>query len=228
MQWRDQLGALMLMAAGAALSLWLVGVAQLQAYPMVPAAVLLSGLFATAVLAVHIRNSRQRYCHWRQSSRQQRRQLRRIQQSIAELQRHDAETGLANRRCFQELLQQEWCRGARERSYLSLILVQLEIDSGEHLQDVARLLREQVRRPADLVARLETDTFALLLPATDGAAIALAEQIRTRLAMGAVVNVGFAATVPLRQQPVSSLLKAAHSALMCCVADSGRDLAVVN
>jgi diguanylate cyclase (GGDEF)-like protein len=102
----------------------------------------------------------------------------------------DGLTKLANRRRFDEYLQQEWQRLARERSPLSLILGDIDffkayndtyghLTGDECLRQVASAIQEAVKRPADLVARYGGEEFAVILPNTDAeGAIAVAELIR--------------------------------------------------
>ncbi|MBW4682693.1 MAG: diguanylate cyclase [Microcoleus vaginatus WJT46-NPBG5] len=105
----------------------------------------------------------------------------------------DELTGVANRRWFNEYLNQEWRRMARESSPLSLILCDLDYfkqynDSYGHLvgdfclQKVAQKISEALNRPADLVARYGGEEFVIILPNTpaDGA-LHIAEAIRNEV-----------------------------------------------
>jgi two-component system, chemotaxis family, response regulator WspR len=115
----------------------------------------------------------------------------------AELQRLstvDGLTGLANRRRFDEVLDQECRRARRENSPLALIMTDVDFfkkynDSYGHqggdecLRRVASVLAQAARRPADLAARYGGEEFALVLPHTtvEGAAI-VAEGLRAGVA----------------------------------------------
>ncbi|RMH77797.1 MAG: PAS domain S-box protein [Cyanobacteria bacterium J007] len=90
----------------------------------------------------------------------------------------DGLTQLANRRRFDEYLEQEWRRLAREREPLSLIMADIDFfksynDTYGHqagdecLKQVARTIAATVKRPADVVARYGGEEFAVILPKTN-------------------------------------------------------------
>ncbi|MGP1387397.1 MAG: diguanylate cyclase domain-containing protein [Thainema sp.] len=90
----------------------------------------------------------------------------------------DGLTQVANRFAFDQSLHNEWQRLSREQLPLSLILCDVDYfkaynDNYGHpagdkcLQEVAQVLMESVRRPADFVARYGGEEFAILLPNTD-------------------------------------------------------------
>lgn len=113
--------------------------------------------------------------------------LRESQQKLAmanvELQKLaalDALTGISNRRRFDETLVLEWQRGQRDKTPLSLLMVDVDFfkhynDSYGHpagdlaLKKVAAVLTENLKRPADLVTRYGGEEFAIILPETDSA-----------------------------------------------------------
>lgn len=111
---------------------------------------------------------------------------------VAELDRQsheDALTGLANRRAWDEALERECARSARDGSPLAVLLCDLDClkeinDRLGHpvgdtvLKTVGKLLRAR-SRDADLVARIGGDEFAVLSAGTDlGGGTELAEQLR--------------------------------------------------
>jgi diguanylate cyclase (GGDEF)-like protein len=92
--------------------------------------------------------------------------------------REDGLTGLANRRRFDEQLQNEWLRARREGQPLSLLMIDVDffklyndtyghLAGDECLRTIASLIRNAARRPADLCARYGGEEFAILLPNND-------------------------------------------------------------
>ncbi len=119
-----------------------------------------------------------------------------LQEANAKLERLvnlDGLTQLANRRCFDEYLEQEWQRLAREKQPLSLIMCDIDffknyndtyghIAGDDCLRKVSLLIKQSVRRPADLAARYGGEEFVLVLPNTDiEGSIQVAEVIRQKL-----------------------------------------------
>jgi diguanylate cyclase (GGDEF)-like protein len=101
----------------------------------------------------------------------------------------DPLTGIANRRAFEETLDQEWRRMMRHRTALSLLMIDVDYfkrfnDSNGHvagdqcLRRVAQTLARRARRAGEIAARYGGEEFAVLLPHTDiAAARRLAELI---------------------------------------------------
>jgi diguanylate cyclase (GGDEF)-like protein len=90
----------------------------------------------------------------------------------------DGLTQVANRRCFDGRLQEEWKRLAREQRPLSLILLDVDkfklyndyyghLGGDDCLITIAQTMQQVVHRPADLVARYGGEEFSVLLPNTD-------------------------------------------------------------
>ncbi len=107
-----------------------------------------------------------------------RNQLRQANAKLQRLSQRDSLTGLYNRRTFNELASNQWALSQRQRSSLSLIM--LDIDHfkqyNDHyghprgdacLQQVAEAMQGVLQRPTDLLARYGGEEFIALLPDTD-------------------------------------------------------------
>ncbi|HEX6736247.1 MAG TPA: diguanylate cyclase [Azonexus sp.] len=105
----------------------------------------------------------------------------------------DALTEVANRRRYDEALESEWRRCARNGAPLSLVILDVDhfkryndhlghAEGDRVLRRIAQALNSFVRRPGDLVARYGGEEFALLLPNVDArAGIELAHEIRSQI-----------------------------------------------
>ncbi len=109
---------------------------------------------------------------------------------LKELTNKDSLTGIANRRCFDEKLEQEYFRLRRTNSKLSIILLDLDhfkdyndcyghVMGDDCLRQIGRVLADSINRSVDLVACYGGEEFACILPDTDiHAAVEIAEKIR--------------------------------------------------
>jgi diguanylate cyclase (GGDEF)-like protein len=151
--------------------------------------------------------------------------------------RTDALTSLANRLHFDERLDQEWRRAAREKRSISLLMIDADQfkafnDLYGHqagdlaLKEIADAISSNIGRPGDFAARYGGEEFAVLLPGTDlRGAHCVAEKIRLSVAelkrphagnsAGiATVSIGIACVYPLPGTMVSgALLGSADAAL---------------
>ena len=114
--------------------------------------------------------------------------------ALEELSLHDALTGLANRRFFDQYLATQIAVARRHKRPLALVLC--DIDNfktyndhhghqagDECLKQVAAAIRSCCRRPADMAARYGGEEFAMILPDTDPASAAeIAERARDAVA----------------------------------------------
>jgi diguanylate cyclase (GGDEF)-like protein/PAS domain S-box-containing protein len=165
----------------------------------------------------------------------------------------DGLTGLANRRHFDVVADEEWRRCRREQQPLSVLLLdadhfKLFNDRYGHLagdgclRAIASQLAATARRPGDLAARYGGEEFLFLLPHTDRTgALCVAERVR-KLVMdlaiahegspaGVVtVSIGVATASPgdpeIGPKSVSTLLAAADTALYQAKSD-GRNRVVI-
>ncbi len=90
----------------------------------------------------------------------------------------DALTGLANRRQFDEALQTEWLRAARNETSLCLLMIDIDhfkryndhyghLAGDDCLRRVSAALNRCVRRAGELLARFGGEEFVMLLPGAD-------------------------------------------------------------
>ncbi|MDX2216152.1 MAG: diguanylate cyclase [Oculatellaceae cyanobacterium bins.114] len=163
-----------------------------------------------------------------------------LQASNQELQRlalMDSLTQVANRRCFDAYLEQEWHRLKREQVPLSLLLCDIDYfknyndyyghQAGDMcLQQIALAIAQTAKRPADFVARYGGEEFAIILPNTDiEGAVCMAKQIRGAIAQLAIshassivsqqvtISLGISSTVPSIQHTPQTLFANADQAL---------------
>ena len=110
--------------------------------------------------------------------------------TIQHLSMMDQLTNLPNRRCFDGRLQTEWNLAKRERTSISILMIDVDKfkifnDTYGHqhgdvvLQTVANIFSQAFRRPTDFAARWGGEEFIILLPNTPLAgAMEVAEKIR--------------------------------------------------
>ncbi|MDZ8239935.1 MAG: diguanylate cyclase [Nostoc sp. ChiQUE01a] len=121
-----------------------------------------------------------------------------VNQKLEQLVNLDGLTQVANRRCFNERLQAEWKRLAREQQPLSLILFDVDkfksyndyyghLGGDDCLITIAQTVQQIIHRPADLVARYGGEEFSILLPNTDlVGAIIVAQNIQQGIYLRAI------------------------------------------
>ncbi|MDY7006119.1 MAG: diguanylate cyclase [Cyanobacteriota bacterium] len=162
----------------------------------------------------------------------------------------DGLTKTANRRIFDEYIEREWLRMAREKTPISLIFCDVDYfklynDTYGHpagdkcLQEVANAIKAEVKRPGDLVARYGGEEFVVVLPRTNAkGGYYVAESIRKRVMGLNLVNsaskvspfvtlsLGVASAIPLPEFPLEKLIKTADEALYQAKQE-GRNLTIV-
>jgi len=153
----------------------------------------------------------------------------------------DPLTQIANRRQFDNYLQIEWKRMARNAAPLSLVICDIDYfkfynDTYGHqagddcLRRVAQGIRQTLNRPGDFVARYGGEEFAIILPQTDAeGAIHIAEEVRLSVKTLALpfdseklssspnhvitISLGVASIIPSDNNDVGSFFLAADQAL---------------
>lgn len=158
-------------------------------------------------------------------------------------------TGVANRRCFDEMLDDEWRRAKRAGSYLVLAMIDVDWfknyndhyghQAGDQcLRNVASIVDTLAQRSGDCFARYGGEEFGLIVTSTAPdkvqqfaeaicRAVATAEMPHEMSPLGVVtISIGLAGVVPAGEAGPESLLKQADSALYQAKAQ-GRNRAVV-
>ena len=164
-------------------------------------------------------------------------QLEESNRELHRLSSLDGLTGIANRRQFDKMLDQEWQRALRNCTELALIMIDIDFfklfnDTYGHqagddcLKAVALTLDRIVHRPSDMVARYGGEEFAAILPETDiEGALRVAEKMRDTVARlnmrhdaskvsdKITLSIGVASMSPRGNEDPDILLAAADDAL---------------
>jgi adenylate cyclase len=137
---------------------------------------------------------------------------------LGHLANHDDLTQVANRRYFDQHLQQEWSRMVRDRTAITLLLCDVDFfkrynDHQGHLagdvclRQVALAIHTALKRPADVVARYGGEEFVVILPNTDLAgALQMSREI-----LQAVRNL----QIPHGDSPISAHITLSIGAASC-------------
>lgn len=176
--------------------------------------------------------------------------LRELQDANSELEQRNFEdslTGLNNHRYFTQQLEKEYRRAYRNDAKLSLLMIDIDHfkqinDTHGHfigdqvLMEMAKLLKQSARRPADTVCRYGGEEFGIILPDTDAVqakvvADKLVETVRSTALttdsgpLNITISVGVADINVSQSQSSKQLFKAADEALYQAKRD-GRDQVV--
>ncbi len=163
-----------------------------------------------------------------------------LQQANKELQRLsfiDGLTKIANRRRFDDYLEEEWSRQMRRGGTVSIVICDVDFfkeyndtyghqKGDECLQKLAEILDNVLNRVSDIVARYGGEEFAAVLPETDAeGAFHIANQFLAKVAEKKIphksssvlpylsLSIGVATAIPSERYGAESLLKAADNAL---------------
>ncbi len=164
-------------------------------------------------------------------------QLQVANQELKQLASMDGLTQLSNRRRFDECLELEWKRLAREQQPLTLIMCDVDHfkrynDAYGHLggdaclRKVAQAIQVSIKRPADIAARYGGEEFAVILPNTDAqGGMNVAHQIQSHIKDlklphtdsptndFVTLSLGVACFVPTLSLSLNALIEAADGAL---------------
>lgn len=156
---------------------------------------------------------------------------------LEEMSHIDGLTHIANRRNFDEVLDKEARRVARIAQPISLIMLDIDFfklfnDNYGHglgdecLMQVAKAMREVIKRPNDLLARYGGEEFAVILPETPlEGALKVAEELRlavealafphaySEVSDSVTISLGVASNLFDQQISIDKVLKQADQAL---------------
>jgi diguanylate cyclase (GGDEF)-like protein len=180
---------------------------------------------------------RRQHAEMERTVREKTEELRLANEHLSRLSFLDALTGLANRRRFDEALDEEWRRALRFGTSLALVMADIDAFKGYNdslghpegdrcLAAVAGVFLRSVGRAGDLAARYGGEEFVILVPGIDhAAALAFAEKLRQECELlaiphpasptGSVVtlSLGVAVRIPVDGVSMDSLLADADAAL---------------
>ncbi len=163
--------------------------------------------------------------------------LRNANQELERLAIIDSLTQIANRRRFDQYLEQQWKVCQREQNSLSLIMGDVDFfkkyndfyghpEGDQCLAKIAQAMLYIVKRPRDLVARYGGEEFVIILPNTDlDGAIKIAQNIckkvhslkiahsGSEISQYVTLSLGVANVIPKQQLVPELLIKAADKAL---------------
>ena len=155
---------------------------------------------------------------------------------LADFGMKDQLTGIPNRRSFDNRLDLEWNRAAREKAPISILIIDVDKfknynDTFGHqqgdvaLQTVAKSIKQSIKRSIDFVARWGGEEFVVLLPVTDsGGALKVAEKIRVAIENVIIpcddekgkkitISIGASSNIPLKDDTISDFISKADNAL---------------
>lgn len=177
-------------------------------------------------------------------------ELERANEQLKAISLTDGLTHVANRRRFDEKLNDEWRRAQRHGHPLSLLMLDIDhfkrvndelghLVGDDCLTEVAARCAAEVQRSGDLLARYGGEEFSILLPATpEEGAVRVAEKVRQAMAGSPVhsgervapvsltISVGVACLVPGPDMEPHELIRQADEALYAAK-ESGRNRVMV-
>jgi diguanylate cyclase (GGDEF)-like protein len=163
----------------------------------------------------------------------------------------DGLTEIPNRRAFDKTLEKEFKRAARNKTFLSMIIMDIDFfkNYNDHyghalgdtcLQKVAKTIESMMKRDSDFTARYGGEEFAMILPETNiEGAMNIAEKILTaivtlniehkdsKIAEYVSISIGIAGTTVEPEVIPVDLIKSADAALYQAK-ENGRNQAVIS
>ena len=151
--------------------------------------------------------------------------VRGLQRELEDMSFKDGLTGVANRRRFDGLFEEEWSAAVKARDPMSIIMIDIDhfkqfndrdghLRGDDCLKRVATALSDGATRPRDLLARYGGEEFVLLLPQTDESGAArvaarcrgalAAQAIPHETSTGAIVTASMGAGTTVPNDPASA------------------------
>jgi diguanylate cyclase (GGDEF)-like protein len=211
-----------------------IGVHMIFAYPPQKAVIDVYFLLSVSIISLLSayfveRFTRQDYVHKQLLQREQA-QLQEVNEHLQHLVTNDSLTGIANRRYFDEVVEDEWRRAQRGHYPLALLMVDIDHfkafndhyghqKGDEALRIVAKTLAGFGKRAGDMVARYGGEEFVMISAGTAYKdAIALGNKIckaisnvriphdNSPVSSVVTVSIGIAVITPLLEQDVGTLI----------------------
>jgi len=155
---------------------------------------------------------------------------------IQHLSTTDALTSTANKRQFDAWLNQEWRRAIRYKTPLSFLMLDIDhfkvynenfgYPQGDiALKSIANIIKNELKRPGDLVARWGGEEFVILLPETNiQGACKVAEDIRASIEKNVIMFQGKTPTRVMVSIGISSIIPEQHSFIESFVSEAEKAL----
>ena len=191
-----------------------------------------------------LETERQQNIHLDKVVRSRTKQLEEVNERLQKISATDALTGLYNRRYFDESLKREYARAARNKTPLSVMMIDLDhfksindnyghVFGDEALRQTALRMQDVLKRPGDAAFRYGGEEYVILLPDTNtSAARIIAKQIWSAMRSSQIfhddqsetitVSIGIATVVPSPNGDPNKLLREADHKLYRAK-EEGRD-----
>jgi diguanylate cyclase (GGDEF)-like protein len=172
--------------------------------------------------------------------------LKSLNLELDKLSKRDVLTNISNKRHFYEYLNKMWNKAVRSKEYLSILMIDIDffkeyndyyghIEGDRTIKRVADIIKENVKRSGDLIARFGGDEFIVLLYDADKlGALQVAQSIQSsiyeekiphlysKISNDITLSIGVASMIPQINTYPSQLIEKSDSALYS-VKEAGRN-----